>query len=166
VRGVRDEVAADPVDLLELGRHRVERARELADLVTGRRSDTLRVVTARHRPRRGDHLPERVRHPVGEELHHRERERGRDERRDEGRQAELAAERHDRDRHADRSHDDDSELELDRAEEVERPVGAHSKPFVSSAYPIPCRVRITSAPSFRRIARTCESTVLSPAPTR
>lgn len=56
---VGDEIAPNPVGLGELRRHRVERAGQLADLVARRRRDPAVVVAARHRPRGGDHLPQR-----------------------------------------------------------------------------------------------------------
>ena len=157
---VRDQVAAHALDLLELGGHRVERARELADLVARGGGDAPAVVALRHRAGRGDHLAQRERHPVREQLHHRERQHGGDEARSERRARRARSpSSDDDDRHRDRGDDDDAELQLDRAEAVER---SHRNPFVSSAYPIPCTVRMVSAPSLRRIARTCESTVRSP----
>ena len=74
VRGVRDEVAAHAVGLVQLRRHRVERPSELADLVPGGRRDPARVVASCHRAGGGHHLPQRRGHPVREHLDDRERE--------------------------------------------------------------------------------------------
>ena len=87
------------------------------------------VLAPRHCPRRADHLAQRPRHAVREQLHHAERERrSRDSRQERGEAGALAEQHHDH-RHRHRGDDDDTELELDRGEEVER---SH-RPFVSSA---------------------------------
>src|SRR6202035_2252168 len=75
------------------------------------------------------------------------------------------------DRHRHRADDDEPELHLDRADPVQRPVGqvrrGHQRPCPSApAYPTPWTVRMTSGPAFRRTARTCESTVRGPEPSR
>jgi hypothetical protein len=84
----------------------------------------------RHRPRSRDHLAQRKRHAVREQLHQRECDGHGGDAGQHRRHPELAADRDDGDRDDHRGDDHDSELQLDRAEEVERP---HWNPFVSSA---------------------------------
>ena len=69
-----DQVASLAVDRGEVGRHPVERAGQLADLV-GRGGHDPDVVVARRHPARGlGHLPQRRGHPDGEQLGDAERE--------------------------------------------------------------------------------------------
>ena len=130
VRGVRDEVAAHAVGLVQLRGHRVERARELSHLVPGGRGDPPGVVAACHRAGGRHHLPQRRGHPVRQHLDDRERERCRREAADQRREAEPLAEPDDADGDEHRGDDHDAELELDRVEGVER---SHSSEFVSRA---------------------------------
>ena len=121
VGDVGDQLAPLPVHRGELGRHRVERAGQLADLVPGRRRDPARVVARRHRPGGRGHLAQRRGHPAGEQLGDERgrrpprpaRQRGRRPRR--GRRRRSARRRAHGDRHQ------QAELDLDRAEPVERP---------------------------------------------
>jgi hypothetical protein len=84
-------------------------------------SPTSSREAARHRRRRGRHLAQRRGHPARQELHDRERDqRGQTGAHGE-RIAEPEADRQHDDRARDRGHDHDAELDLDRAEEVERP---------------------------------------------
>ena len=130
VGDVRHQVSPDPVDLLQLSRHGVERARQLTDLVARGRGDATAVVAAGHRLGGSHHLPERERHSVGEQLHQGERERGGDDASDEEGEPDAVTDPDGGDAHRNGGDDDDAELELDRAEKVERP---HRRQFVSSA---------------------------------
>jgi hypothetical protein len=133
VRDVRDEVAAHAVDLGELGSHRVERARELADFVARGGRHAAAVVATRHRASCGDHFPQRKRHPMSEQLDECKRERGGRQAGHDRRETGVLAQRDDEHRHPDGGDNDDAELLLDRSEEVQR---SHSS-LVLSAYPIP-----------------------------
>jgi hypothetical protein len=120
VRDVGDELPAHPVGVAELGGHRVEGAREVADLVARGRAHAAAVVAARHRGGGGGHLAQRRRHPAREDLHDDQSEQ-RGERRPD-RQAEagpVPGREHER-RAPDRGDDHHAELDLDRAEAVER----------------------------------------------
>ena len=67
---VADELAALLVGGGEVGRHRVERAAQRADLVGRGGRDALRVVARRHPSRGGRHLAQRRGHPAGQPLGH------------------------------------------------------------------------------------------------
>ena len=72
VRDVGDEVAPLPLDVGEVGRHRVEGARELAHLVARRRGHAPLVVAAGHRRGGRGHLAQRRGHAAREALDERE----------------------------------------------------------------------------------------------
>jgi hypothetical protein len=102
--------------------HRVERARQLADLVRRRRVDPLPVVAAGHRGGRGRHLAQRPGHAAREQLRQNERDDEADRQAHQARQPEHAA----RERVADdpgqrRQHDHDAELRLQRPDPGQRP---------------------------------------------
>ena len=126
VRDVGDEVAAHPLDVREVGGHRVEGARELADLVARAGGDAALVVAARHRRGRRRHLAQRRGHAAGEALDEREPDHDRDHDAQPERQPELVAEREDHDRRRHGGDDHHAELGLDRAKRVERPHAAAS----------------------------------------
>jgi hypothetical protein len=127
---VGDEVAAHAIDRLQLGRHGVERSRQLAHLVTGGGDDPALVVAVGHGTGGCDHLAQRGRHAVGQHLDDAECQQRRRKAGDQRRQPEPFAEGDDADRDCDGGDDDDAELQLDRAQEIER---SHSSAFVSSA---------------------------------
>jgi hypothetical protein len=130
MRRVRDQISADAVDLGQLRGHAVEGTCQLAHLVTRGSRDPPLVVSASHRPRGIDHLPQRRGHPVREQLHDGEGDRPCDDARDDRREPDPIADRVDDDGDDDGEDDDDPELELDRPEKIE---WSHSKQLVSSA---------------------------------
>jgi hypothetical protein len=122
VRGVGDQVAPEPVGLLQLVGHRVEGARQVADLVRRRARDPMRVLPGRHRRRGGRHLPQRPGHAARQQLRQHERHGQPDRQAHQPRQTEHAAgERVADDARQRRQHDHDAELQLQRADAVERP---------------------------------------------
>jgi hypothetical protein len=125
VRDVGDQVASQAVGLGQLGRHPVERPRELADLVVGRHRDLQAVLAARHRACGGGHLAQRLRRAARQQLHASERQRDARARADDRRQREPAYGDGRRRRGDQHGHDDDdAELELQRAQRLQRPHGA------------------------------------------
>jgi hypothetical protein len=126
VRDVGDQLASHPVDLGELGGHRVERARELPDLVARRGCNAPLVVAACHRPAGGCHLAQRRGHPARQHLDHRKRERRRRQRTDHPRHAGAHPHRGRNRSHSDGRNDHHAELELDRRQPVEWPHGSPS----------------------------------------
>ena len=125
VRDRGHELAALLVGARQVGGHRVERAGQRAHLVRGGCRDPLRVVAARHPPRGDGHLAQRRRHPAGQPLGDRQRGGDRDRHAHPPRHlGHLADPRHDDgDDHA--GADEQAELDLDRGDAVERPVGVH-----------------------------------------
>jgi hypothetical protein len=115
------------VDLLEVLGHAVEGARGLADLVPARGGDAPTVVAAGHRPGRRRQLAQRRGHPVGEQLGHPERQQHGHGQRVAGPPAEhdQAVPGREGGRRA-RGDDQQTELDLDRPEPVERPEVAHA----------------------------------------
>ena len=121
MRDVGDEVAAHPLDVGEIGGHRVEGARELADLVArGGRHPAL-VVAARHHRGGCRHLAQGRSHPAGEALDEPEPQYDREHDAQLERQPQLVAEREDADGRRHGGDDHDAKLGLDRAQGVERP---------------------------------------------
>ncbi len=115
-----DEVALLAVDGGQLGRHLVERAGQLADLVGPLGADPAAVVAARHPPRRLGHLAQRRGHPDREELGERERQGDGDGHREQDRYAGPLG--HDADHGGDQhagAHQQ-AELDLDRGDRPER----------------------------------------------
>jgi hypothetical protein len=79
VRNVRNEISPHAIHLGELGRHRVESASKVADLVEGRRGNGATELSTRHVARRVGHLSERRRHAASEEMNHRQRHESRND---------------------------------------------------------------------------------------
>jgi hypothetical protein len=121
MRDVGDQVAPQAVGLRQLGGHPVERPGQLADLVVGGDGDLAAVLAARHRARDGGHLAQRLGRAARQQLHACERDRDARGRADDRRQPEPA---HGDDRRGrrdpDRRDDDDPELELQRAQRLQR----------------------------------------------
>ena len=84
-----------PLDVGEVGRHRVEGARELADLVARRRGHAPLVVAAGHRRGGRGHLAQRRGHAAREALDEREADHHGDHDAQPRRQPELVPERED-----------------------------------------------------------------------
>ena len=142
VRDVRDEVAAHAVGLGELGRHLVERPRQLAHLVARRRGDTAVVVALGHRPGGVGHLPQGRGHPAGEEPHHHQRQGTGDDPADRRPHARLEAQPEHEHRHRHRGEDDGAELDLEGVDRVQRPARAHDR---SRAPPVAAVSALSSA---------------------
>ena len=121
VGDVGDEVAALAVDVRELRGHRVERAGELAHLVARRGGHPHVVAAGGHGPGGRRHLPQGEGHPVREEAHHQQPERGRDQHPQRQVDAEPRAPAEHQHRPRDRGDDDHAELRADRRQAVERP---------------------------------------------
>jgi len=123
VRDGRDQRPALRVDVAEVGGHLVERAGQLAHLVTRRRLDATGVVTARHPARHLGHLPQRTGHAGRQQLGHAQRDRDRHRHRQPRGHSPGRADRADdrSDDHA-RGHQQ-AELHLDRGDPAERLAG-------------------------------------------
>ena len=115
-----DELPPLLLHRLELCGHRVEAAGEVTDLVPRRRSDPGGVVAGGHPAGGFGHLAQRRSDPVGEDLHDRQGEHHRDDRPEPD--GNTQGEPQLTDDGADRDGGDDHrrELELDRAQPVER----------------------------------------------
>lgn len=109
------------IDLGEVGRHGVEGPRQLSHLVAGGRADAQAVAALGDRLRGRGHLAQRPGHAVGEELHHDHREHDGDRDPQVPGHAGVDADLVDDERRDHGEHDHDAELDLDPAEEVERP---------------------------------------------
>ena len=83
-----------------------------------RSAHPLAVVAAGHRGRRPFHLPQRRRHPPGEELHHQQRDDRRDAGAEQRRKLSCQPDLVDGERDDHRGDDDDAELDLDRAQRL------------------------------------------------
>ena len=115
----RDEVATLGLDLLEVGRHLVERLREPPDLVGGGRADPPRVVPARHPLGDVGHLAQRSHHAGREQLGHAEGQRHRDGHRQQGGHTRGRAERREEGGDHDGGGDEGTQLDLDAGHRVE-----------------------------------------------
>ena len=121
VRDVGDELAAERVGLLEVVGHGVERVRELAHLVQARRAHPLAVVARRHPPRGVRHLAQRGRHATRQQLRDDQGPDDRDRERARRPQVVVQPEPRDERRRGDRRGHQHAELDLDRAQAVQRP---------------------------------------------
>jgi hypothetical protein len=118
VRDVGHQVPAHPINLGEVGGHAVERPGQLTNLIARGCGHSAIVVPACHRAGGVGHLAQRRSHSMGEELHHRQRERAGHEENEDGRKIRAHGESDHDDSDPYRSNDDDPKLDLDRRQGI------------------------------------------------
>jgi hypothetical protein len=120
VRHGGDEVATLTVDRGQVLGHPVEGVGEQAHLVGRRGVHPSGVVTAGHRPRHLGHPTQRGDHPCGEQLGDTERQRDADRHHEQWRDVSGGAQQGQQHRDDDRGRDQESQLDLEARDRVER----------------------------------------------
>ena len=164
VGDVRDQLAAQQLEPLELGAHPVEGVGQLADLVARVRHDPLRVVARLHASGGPGHVAQRLRHAARDPPGDHERD-PRAEHPGEQQLPPVVADREDLEHHAedqvhqqqghpDREHDDRPELGPDRRQPLEERHRQVTRPRTRSRRRGPCG-RTSARPRPRRACAGC-----------